>query len=77
MRICEKRRKTAETDIELKLNLDGQGVFNISSGNGFFDHMLKLFTMHGKFDMDLKCDGDTEVDFTILPKTLELSLARR
>lgn len=63
MRICEKRRKTAETDIELKLNLDGQGVFNISSGNGFFDHMLKLFTMHGKFDMDLKCDGDTEVDF--------------
>lgn len=63
MRVCEKRRKTAETDIELKLNLDGQGAFNISSGNGFFDHMLKLFTMHGKFDMDLKCVGDTEVDF--------------
>ena len=63
MRVCEKKRITAETDISLKLNLDGQGKYNIASGNGFFDHMLKLFSMHGKFDMDLFCKGDTEVDF--------------
>ncbi len=63
MRVCEKKRITAETDISLKLNLDGQGKYNIASGNGFFNHMLKLFSMHGKFDMDLFCKGDTEVDF--------------
>ena len=63
MRIAEIKRKTAETDIELKINLDGRGVSNIDSGCGFLDHMLVLLAKHGKFDLDIKCKGDVEVDF--------------
>ena len=55
-------RKTAETDIALKLNLDGSGKSSIDTGVGFLDHMLELFTRHGKFDLELKCVGDTHVD---------------
>ena len=55
-------RKTAETDIKLKLNLDGNGKSDISTGIGFFDHMLNLFAKHGLFDLDLFCDGDLVVD---------------
>lgn len=62
MRIVEIKRKTAETDIELSWNLDGTGVADINSGSGFFDHMLKLFTSHGKFDLRVVCRGDVEVD---------------
>lgn len=63
MRIAEIDRKTTETDISAKLNLDGTGRADISSGNGFFDHMLKLFTSHSRIDLTLKCTGDIEVDF--------------
>ena len=63
MRTSETKRKTAETDIELTLNLDGTGKNNISTGIGFLDHMLTLFASHGRFDLDVKCCGDTEVDF--------------
>ena len=56
-------RKTLETDIKLKIDLDGSGESNIKSGNGFMDHMLTLFAKHGLFDLTLNCDGDTEVDF--------------
>ena len=62
MRTAEITRKTAETDISLLLNLDGTGVSAISSGVGFFDHMLELFSRHGRFDIDLVCKGDTNVD---------------
>lgn len=62
-RIINVKRKTGETDIEITLNLDGSGKTNISSGNGFFDHMLNLFARHGNFDLDLKCDGDVYCDF--------------
>jgi imidazoleglycerol-phosphate dehydratase len=55
-------RKTAETDISLSLNLDGSGKSEISTGCGFFDHMLTLFARHGGFDLTVKCDGDIEVD---------------
>ena len=55
-------RKTTETDIELTLELDGSGQYEISTGCGFLDHMLELFTRHGSFDMTLKCIGDTHVD---------------
>ena len=55
-------RKTAETDISLKLNLDGTGKSNIETGCGFLDHMLTLFASHGKFDLDVTCKGDTFVD---------------
>ena len=62
MRKSEITRKTAETDIELKLDLDGTGVCKIDSGVGFLDHMLELFSRHGRFDVMLKCSGDTHVD---------------
>ena len=55
-------RKTAETDIQLALNLDGTGVSNVDTGIGFFDHMLKSFSKHGFFDMNCVVEGDLEVD---------------
>ncbi len=63
MRISEINRNTAETKISLSLNVDGTGKCDIISGCGFLDHMLTLFAKHGKFDLTLRCDGDTEVDF--------------
>ena len=62
MRSSEIKRKTAETDISLRLDIDGNGNGNISSGVGFLDHMLTLFSRHGRFDLDLSCKGDTYVD---------------
>ena len=56
-------RKTAETDIELSLVVDGSGVSEIATGVPFFDHMLTLFSKHGLFDLNVKCDGDIEVDY--------------
>ena len=55
-------RKTKETNISMKLNIDGAGKSNIQTGIGFFDHMLEGFTKHGFFDMDLHIDGDLQVD---------------
>ena len=63
MRETEISRKTAETDIYLKLNLDGTGKSDINSGCGFLDHMLTLFASHGRFDLTVKCKGDTYVDY--------------
>lgn len=62
MRTSTINRKTAETDISLTLNLDGKGESNIDTGCGFLDHMLTLFAKHGRFDLDVKCVGDTDVD---------------
>lgn len=62
MRQAEIKRKTAETDVVLSLNLDGNGRSSISSGCGFLDHMLTLFASHGGFDLQLTCQGDTQVD---------------
>lgn len=62
MRTAEINRKTNETDIRLSLNLDGTGKSEINSGVGFLDHMLTLFARHGRFDLQLTCDGDTYVD---------------
>lgn len=61
-RISQVQRKTNETDIALSLNLDGNGKQNISTGIGFFDHMLSGFARHGFFDLDLQVKGDLEVD---------------
>ena len=55
-------RKTAETEINLTLTLDGTGKSEITTGCGFLDHMLTLFAKHGKFDLQLSCKGDTWVD---------------
>ena len=62
MRTAEIYRKTAETEIALRLDLDGSGVSDIASGVGFLDHMLTLFAKHGRFDLTLTCAGDTWVD---------------
>lgn len=62
MRTAEITRKTKETDIEVKLNLDGSGKVDISTGIGFFDHMLTAFAVHGKMDLTLKVQGDLYVD---------------
>ena len=63
MRTAEINRKTNETDISLKLNIDGTGASEINSGCGFLDHMLTLFSRHGSFDLTLSCNGDTDVDY--------------
>ena len=62
MRTYELTRKTAETDIFLSLNLDGTGKSSIDTGCGFLNHMLTLFAAHGKFNLTVKCAGDTDVD---------------
>lgn len=63
MRKSEIKRKTAETDICLKLCLDGEGKSKIDTGCGFLNHMLTLFASHGRFDLEVSCNGDVEVDY--------------
>lgn len=62
MRTSTIERNTAETKIRLRLNIDGTGKSSINTGSGFLDHMLTLFSRHGRFDLELECDGDTHVD---------------
>lgn len=62
MRTVEIKRETKETQIQLNLNIDGNGTFTGSSGIGFFDHMLTAFAVHGGFDIALDMNGDLEVD---------------
>lgn len=61
-RVSYIRRTTLETDIELKLNLDGSGKAEVQTGIGFLDHMLNSFARHGFFDLVVKCQGDLQVD---------------
>ncbi len=63
MRCSEIKRKTGETDISLKIDLDGSGKSTVDTGCGFLDHMLTLFAKHGSFDLDVTCKGDTNVDY--------------
>lgn len=62
MRSAAIDRRTAETDIHCELNLDGNGSASVSTGIGFFDHMMTLFAFHGRMDLVLKADGDLDVD---------------
>lgn len=61
-RTSEVSRKTSETDIAVRLNLDGEGTSRVSTGIHFFDHMLILMAKHGLFDLEVRCKGDLEVD---------------
>ena len=61
-RTAELNRATAETKISLRLDLDGTGISEIDTGVGFLDHMLTLFARHGRFDLTVRCEGDTRVD---------------
>ena len=62
-RTCKKSRTTAETSIELSIDIDGSGKSRAVTGIGFFEHMLTLFSKHGIFDMQLEVEGDLQVDF--------------
>lgn len=63
MRTAQINRTTGETDIFLSLNLDGTGISDCRTGCGFLDHMLTLFAKHGRFDLTVTCQGDTQVDY--------------
>jgi len=62
MRTSQITRKTSETEVTLALNIDGRGQSEISTGVGFMDHMLELFAKHGRFDLNIQCKGDINVD---------------
>jgi imidazoleglycerol-phosphate dehydratase len=61
-RIAEKRRTTRETDVVVKIDLDGRGHSQVDTGVGFLDHMLDLFARHGLFDLEVACKGDLHID---------------
>src|SRR5438045_289719 len=61
-RVSSVQRRTKETDVRVKLNLDGEGRGRIDTGLPFLDHMLELFARHGLFDLEVKCQGDLEID---------------
>ena len=63
MRTAKVKRKTKETDISCEINIDGTGQNEISTGIGFFDHMLEIFSHHSLVDLKLKAEGDIHVDF--------------
>lgn len=62
MRQSEISRKTGETDVQVRLDLDGTGEYTIDTGIGFLNHMLELFARHGRFNLQVTCKGDTWVD---------------
>ena len=62
MRSSKIERKTTETNITCALQLDAGGAYEIQTGCGFLDHMLELFSLHGRFNLNLRCAGDTKVD---------------
>lgn len=76
MRTSTITRKTNETDILVALSLDGTGKSELSSGNGFMDHMLNLFARHGLFDLKIICKGDTNVDFHHSAEDIGICLGR-
>lgn len=76
MRSVNLKRKTAETDIKLKLNIDGTGKGKIDTGCGFLDHMLTLFKKHGRFDLDCTCKGDTFVDYHHTVEDIAITLGQ-
>ena len=76
-RYAEVTRKTGETDIVVKLDLDGSGVCDISTGVPFFDHMLNAFGRHGLFDLTVHAVGDVEVDAHHTVEDTGIVLARR
>ncbi len=76
MRIKTVERKTNETDIVLTLSLDGDGTGDIDTGCGFLDHMLTLFAAHGRFDLDVKCVGDTKVDYHHTTEDIAICLGK-
>lgn len=76
MRTSEIIRNTTETQISLKLNIDGTGTGEIATGCGFLDHMLTLFVQHGSFDLTLSATGDTQVDYHHTAEDIGIALGQ-
>ena len=76
MRKATIERNTAETRIALALELDGEGKYAVNTGCGFLNHMLELFARHGNFDLELACEGDTDVDFHHTTEDIGIALGR-
>ena len=76
MRTSSINRNTAETQIALTMNLDGKGNGTIDTGCGFLDHMLTLFSKHSRFDLDVKCKGDVQVDFHHTAEDIGIALGK-
>jgi len=70
------QRKTGETDITVTVNLDGQGIFEVDTGNGFLDHMVSQIARHGLFDITLHAVGDTHVGWHHLVEDVAIMLGR-
>ncbi len=76
MRKAEFARKTGETDILVRLELDGAGKSKINTGCGFLDHMLTLFSKHSGIDLEVSCKGDTEVDYHHTTEDIGIALGK-
>ena len=76
MRTAEIKRNTTETQIHIELTIDGQGKYDIATTCGFLDHMLELFTRHGRFDISLKASADTHIDYHHLTEDIGIVLGR-
>ena len=76
MREVSLERNTNETQIELTLNLDGAGRYQVDTGCGFLNHMLELFARHGRFDLVLTCHGDVEVDYHHTAEDIGIALGQ-
>lgn len=76
MRTSAIQRLTAETEIEIALDLDGKGISDIDTGVGFLDHMLTLFSKHSRFDLKVKCKGDIQVDFHHTAEDIGIALGK-
>lgn len=76
MRQCKLTRSTAETQIELSLNLDGTGKSKIDTGCGFLNHMLTLFARHARYDLTVSCKGDTDVDYHHTAEDIAITLGK-
>ena len=76
MRAAEIKRKTAETDITLSLSIDGVGKSSVNTGCGFLDHMLTLFAKHARYDLNVICNGDSQVDYHHTVEDVAICLGR-
>jgi len=74
MRTARVQRKTNETDIDVGINLDGSGKYDIATSIPFLDHMLNLFAFHGKMDLKIRAEGDTEIDYHHLMEDLGITI---
>ncbi|WP_269477900.1 imidazoleglycerol-phosphate dehydratase HisB [Hominibacterium faecale] len=76
MRTSQIIRTTGETDVRISLDIDGKGTFDIDTGCGFLNHMMELFARHGRFDLSIKCKGDSHVDDHHTAEDIGISLGQ-